>query len=97
MPSTVVSDQANDPEKNPAPYQITYLLPPTKADEDKGKNSTSKTSTRSVSERLEEDVRDAKIKVLANLKQGTEDERAEWKKIPVSLKAEYPNYTPLLA
>ncbi|KAM0047332.1 putative tripeptidyl-peptidase II [Helianthus debilis subsp. tardiflorus] len=96
-PSTVVSDQANDPEKNPASYQITYLVPPTKADEDKGKNSTSKTSTKTVSERLEEEVRDAKIKVLANLKQGTEDERAEWKKLSVSLKAEYPNYTPLLA
>lgn len=31
-------------------------------------------------------VRDTKIKVLANLKQGTEDERAEWKKLSISLK-----------
>ncbi|KAI3817994.1 hypothetical protein L1987_11796 [Smallanthus sonchifolius] len=96
-PSTVVSDQGNDPEKNPASYQITYQVPPTKVDEDKGKNSTSKTSKKSVSERLEEAVRDVKIKVLANLKQGTDDERAEWKKLSISLKTEYPKYTPLLA
>ncbi|XP_076907869.1 tripeptidyl-peptidase 2-like [Bidens hawaiensis] len=96
-PSTVVSDQANDPEKNPVSYQITYQVPPHKADEDKGKNSTSKNSTKSVSERLEEQVRDAKIKVLASLKQGTDDERSEWKKLCITLKTEYPKYTPLLA
>ncbi|GFZ15349.1 tripeptidyl peptidase ii [Actinidia rufa] len=42
-------------------------------------------------------VRDAKIKVLASLKQGTDEERSEWKKLSVSLKSEYPKYTPLLA
>ncbi|KAK1416389.1 hypothetical protein QVD17_32180 [Tagetes erecta] len=95
-PSTVVSDQGNDPEKNPVSYQITYQVPPAKVDEDKGKNSNSKTSKKSVSEILEEEVRDVKIKVLANLKQGTDEERAEWKRLSVTLK-EYPKYTPLLA
>ncbi|XP_071686212.1 tripeptidyl-peptidase 2 [Rutidosis leptorrhynchoides] len=96
-PSSEVSDNGNDPEKNPVSYTINYQVPPTKVEEDKGKNSTSKTSTKSVEERLEEEVRDTKIKVLANLKQGTEDERAEWQKLSISLKTEYPKYTPLLA
>ncbi|CAI9260290.1 unnamed protein product [Lactuca saligna] len=97
-PSAEVTDQGNDPEKNPVSYQISYRVPPTKVDEDKGKSSnSSKASTKSVSERLEEEVRDTKIKVLGSLKQGTEDERAEWKKLSVSLKAEYPKYSPLLA
>ncbi|KAL8257342.1 hypothetical protein R6Q59_029383 [Mikania micrantha] len=96
-PSTVASDQGNDPEKNPVSYQITYQVPPMKVDEDKRKNSTSRASTKSVSERLEEEVRDVKIKFLATLKQGTDDERAEWKKLSISLKTEYPKYTLLLA
>nr|GEW39471.1 tripeptidyl-peptidase 2 isoform X2 [Tanacetum cinerariifolium] len=96
-PSAEVSDQGNDPEKNPVSYQITYQVPPTKVDEDKGKSSTSKVSKKSVLERLEEEVRDTKIKVLANLKQGTDEERAEWKKLSTTLKTEYPKYTPLLA
>ncbi|GJY09672.1 tripeptidyl-peptidase 2 isoform X2 [Tanacetum coccineum] len=96
-PSAEVSDQGNDPEKNPVSYQITYQVPPTKVDEDKGKSSTSKASKKSVLERLEEEVRDTKIKVLANLKQGTDEERAEWKKLSTTLKTEYPKYTPLLA
>ncbi|KAI8029953.1 Tripeptidyl-peptidase 2 [Camellia lanceoleosa] len=50
-----------------------------------------------VSEWLEEEVRDAKIKVLASLKQGTVEECLEWKKLSSSLKSEYPKYTPLLA
>lgn len=35
---------------------------------------------------LVDQVRDVKIKVLANLKQGTDEERAEWKKLSVTLK-----------
>ncbi|KAK9063197.1 hypothetical protein SSX86_017067 [Deinandra increscens subsp. villosa] len=92
----------NSPEGSVLLGAISYgktfnRVPPTKVDEDKGKNSTSKTSTKSVSERLEEEVRDVKIKILATLKQGTDDERAEWKKLSIALKAEYPKYTPLLA
>ncbi|WMV20533.1 hypothetical protein MTR67_013918 [Solanum verrucosum] len=81
-------------QKNPASYQISYIVPPIKLDEDKGKSSS---DAKSVSERLEEEVRDAKIKILASLNQGTDEERAEWKKLSQSLKSEYPKYTPLLA
>ncbi|XP_024992283.1 tripeptidyl-peptidase 2 isoform X2 [Cynara cardunculus var. scolymus] len=96
-PSAEVVDQGNDPEKNPVSYVISYQVPPPKLDEDKGKSSAATKSTKSVSERLEEEVRDVKIKVLASLKQDTEDEREEWKKLSISLKLEYPKYTPLLA
>lgn len=87
-------EEGKSPQKNPASYQISYFVPPIKLDEDKGKSST---ETKSVSERLEEEVRDAKIKVLASLNQGTDEERTEWKKLSQSLKSEYPKYTPLLA
>ncbi|XP_069152321.1 tripeptidyl-peptidase 2 isoform X2 [Solanum lycopersicum] len=70
-------------QKNPASYQISYIVPPIKLDEDKGKSSS---DTKSVSERLEEEVRDAKIKILSSLNQGTDEERAEWKKLSQSLK-----------
>ncbi|KAJ8437226.1 hypothetical protein Cgig2_012495 [Carnegiea gigantea] len=95
------------PDKSPVSYQISCLVPPNKvanleapfqlkAEEDKGKASST-TSSKSVAERLEEEVRDAKIKLLTNLKQNTDEERSEWKKLSLSLKAEYPKYTPLLA
>ncbi|KAJ6417669.1 hypothetical protein OIU84_001115 [Salix udensis] len=83
------------PQKNPVSYQITYVVPPNKVDEDKGKSSS--TSSKTVSERLEEEVRDAKMRVISSLKQDTDEERSEWKKLSASLKSEYPNYTPLLA
>ncbi|KAF8379520.1 hypothetical protein HHK36_028958 [Tetracentron sinense] len=83
-------------QKNPVSYQISCLVPPNKLDEDKGKGS-SPTCIKSVSERLEEEVRDAKIKFFASLKQDTEEERSEWKELSTSLKLEYPKYTPLLA
>lgn len=37
-------------------------------------------------------VRDAKIKVLTSLKQSSDEERAEWKKLSVSLKVKNANY-----
>ncbi|XP_048325872.2 tripeptidyl-peptidase 2 [Ziziphus jujuba] len=80
----------------PVSYHISYVVPPNKPDEDKGKGS-SPTLTKSVSERLEEEVRDAKIKVLASLRQDSDEEISEWKKLSDSLKSEYPKYTPLLS
>nr|KYP62018.1 Tripeptidyl-peptidase 2 [Cajanus cajan] len=85
-----------NPEKNPASYRIFYVVPPNKIDEDKGKGS-SISSKKNVSERLKEEVRDAKIKVLASLKQETDEERLEWKELSALLKVKYPKYTPLLA
>lgn len=91
-----VQDEGNNPENNPVSYVISYNVPPTKPEDDKGKSSST-TCTKSVPERLEEEVRDAKIKVLASLNQGTDEESSEWKKLSSSLKSEYPKYTPLLA
>ncbi|KAH9647044.1 tripeptidyl-peptidase 2 [Citrus sinensis] len=92
----------------PGKKEAFYLSPPgkdklPKLDEDKGKGSP--TGTKTVSERLEEEVRDAKMKVLGSLKQETDEECSDWKKLAASLKAsaflyhlsEYPKYTPLLA
>ncbi|KAJ8771388.1 hypothetical protein K2173_026565 [Erythroxylum novogranatense] len=90
-----VGQEGKDPQKNPVSYQVSFVVPPSKVDEDKGKSSSP--SSKTVSERLEEEVRDAKIKVFASLKQDTEEERLEWKKLSSSLKSEYPKYTPLLA
>ncbi|KAF3432977.1 hypothetical protein FNV43_RR24079 [Rhamnella rubrinervis] len=88
--------EGKNPQDNPIPYQISYIVPPNKVDEDKGKGP-SPTSTKSVSERLQEEVRDAKIKVLVSLRQDSDEECSEWKKLSDSLKSEYPKYTPLLA
>ncbi|KAJ8771482.1 hypothetical protein K2173_026659 [Erythroxylum novogranatense] len=83
-----------DPQKKPVSYQVSFVVPPSKVDEDKGKSTSP--SSKTVSERLEKEVRDAKIKVFASLKQNTEEEHLEWKKLSSSLKSEYPKYTPLL-
>ncbi|CAL5321714.1 unnamed protein product [Camellia sinensis] len=91
-----IQQEGKNPQKNLVSYQISYQVPPNKFDEDKGKGCST-ACTKSVSERLEEEVRDAKIKVLASLKQGTTEECLEWKKLSSSLKSEYPKYTPLLA
>ncbi|KAG9146521.1 hypothetical protein Leryth_023879 [Lithospermum erythrorhizon] len=90
------SEDGKSPESNPVSYQISYIVPPSKIDEEKGKSPPSFIS-KSVCERLEEEVRDAKIKVLSSLSQGTDEEQSEWKKLSISLKEEYPKYTPLLA
>ncbi|KAK8710528.1 hypothetical protein V6N13_145848 [Hibiscus sabdariffa] len=89
------AEEGKNPQKNPVSYQISYVVPPSKIDEDKGKSSS--TSTKSIVERLEEEVRDAKIKVFGSLKQDTDEDRSEWEKLAQSLKSEYPKYTTLLA
>lgn len=94
--SSAMKDVGKNPEKNPVSYEISYLVPPIQIDDDKGKGFSS-SCTKSVEEKLEEELRDTKIKVLASLKQGTDEERAAWKKLSISLKSEYPKYTPLLS
>ncbi|KAL9662725.1 hypothetical protein QQ045_027559 [Rhodiola kirilowii] len=79
----------------PISYPICYIVPPIKMEEDKGKGA-SPACSKSVSERLEEEIRDAKIKVFASMKQNSCVELSEWKKLSESLKSEYPKYTPLL-
>ncbi|KAL0304275.1 UNVERIFIED_CONTAM: Tripeptidyl-peptidase 2 [Sesamum radiatum] len=91
-----INNEGKNPEKNPVSYCISYIVPPVQIDEDKGKGSSS-SCTKSVEEQLEEEVRDAKIRVLSSLKHSTDEERSDWKKLSISLKSEYPKYTPLLA
>ncbi|XP_051137979.1 tripeptidyl-peptidase 2 [Andrographis paniculata] len=91
-----VNDEGKNPEKNPAFYSISYIVPPAQIDEDKGKD-TSSSCAKTVLEQINEEVRDAKIRVLSSLKLSTEEERSDWKKLSDSLKSEYPKYTPLLA
>ncbi|XP_019058062.1 PREDICTED: tripeptidyl-peptidase 2-like [Tarenaya hassleriana] len=91
-----VDKEGKNPKDNPVSYQISYVVPPNKTEEEKGKFSAP-TSAKSVLERMEEEIRDRKIKFLGSLKQETEEERSEWKKLCGCLKSEYPKYTPLLA
>ncbi|TKY51308.1 Tripeptidyl-peptidase 2 [Spatholobus suberectus] len=94
--SFVRQGDRKNPEKHPVSYRVSYIVPPNKVDEDMGKNS-SLSSKKTVSERLEQEVRDAKIKVLGGLKQENDEECLEWKELSASLKTEYPKYTLLLA
>ncbi|KAK1289335.1 hypothetical protein QJS10_CPB18g01565 [Acorus calamus] len=80
----------------PISYQISYIVPPPpKPEEDKGKYISS--CTQSVSERLDEEVRNSKIEFLSILKKSTPEEHSAWKNLADSLKQEYPKYTPLLS
>ncbi|XP_020262585.1 tripeptidyl-peptidase 2-like [Asparagus officinalis] len=63
-------------------------------DEDRGKASS--ICSKSIVERLQEEVRDAKIRILSSLKRNSEEERKAWNAFSASLKEEFPNYTPLL-
>lgn len=87
-------DDQNHPQPSPVSYKISYLIPPPKIDEDRGKVAS---SDKSISQRLQEEVRDAKIRILSSLKRNTEEEREEWNNFSASLKEEFPNYTPLLS
>ncbi|KAI3920187.1 hypothetical protein MKX01_017844 [Papaver californicum] len=77
-------------------YQISFIVPPTKVDE-KRNDSSSSMCSKSVQERLAEEVRDAKVSFLGSIKHGTEEERCQWNELTASLKSDYPNYTPLLS
>ncbi|URD81130.1 Tripeptidyl peptidase II [Musa troglodytarum] len=82
-------------QRPPVSYHISYLVPPSKIDEDKAKETTGR--KKSASERLDEELRDAKIRFLSELKRDTDEERSAWNELAASLKMEYPSYTPLLA
>ncbi|CAL9204417.1 unnamed protein product [Musa hybrid cultivar] len=82
-------------QQPPVSYHISYLVPPSKIDEEKAKETIG--SKKSASERLDEELRDAKIRFLSELKQDSDEERSAWNELAASLKMEYPSYTPLLA
>lgn len=90
-----IKKDSKNPVDHPRSYPIYYVVPPNKVDEDRGKDAS--TYTKILSERLKEEVRDAKIKLLSSLKQGTEEEQSAWKELSSALKSEYPKYTPLLS
>jgi len=52
---------------------------------------------KNISEQLEEEVRDAKIRLLSSYKCSSEDDRLAWMKFAASLKIEYPSCTLLLS
>ncbi|KAJ1385009.1 Peptidase S8/S53 domain [Sesbania bispinosa] len=59
-----------NPEKHPVSHRISYIVPPNKIDEDKGKNS-SLSSKKTVSERLEEEIKYPKYTpLLAKILEG---------------------------
>ncbi|XP_062222524.1 tripeptidyl-peptidase 2 [Phragmites australis] len=93
---TVSSFNKKDVQNQRAPtsYSISYIIPPSKVDDDKEKGVS--VGTKSISEQLDEEVRDTKIKFLSSLKQESEDEKSAWSELVASLKLEYPKYTPLL-
>ncbi|WOL10116.1 tripeptidyl-peptidase 2 [Canna indica] len=93
--TSLTNGNGQNNQKPPVSYDISYLIPPSKVDEDKGKEATD--SSKCVSERLDEELRDVKIRFLADLKRDTDEELSAWDQLAGSLKMEYPNYTPLLA
>ncbi|KAM0869156.1 hypothetical protein ACQ4PT_040859 [Festuca glaucescens] len=89
----------NKKEQNqhaPASYSILCVIPPSKID-DNTEKGVSVGTKKSVSERLNDEVRDTKIKFLSSLKQENEDDKSAWTELVASLKSEYPKYTPLFA
>lgn len=93
---TVSTFNKKDEQNHRAPvsYSISYTILPSKVD-DKEKGVL--VGTKSIPEQLDEEVRDTKIKFLSSVKQLTEEDKSAWSELVVSLKSEYPKYTPLLS
>ncbi|KAH7278340.1 hypothetical protein KP509_38G036900 [Ceratopteris richardii] len=88
----------NKNDKNGQPCPASYPLrcvvpPPSKNDEKQKEKDVSKKTN---AEGFEEQVRDAKIKVLASLSRASAEERKEWNDLATALKLEYPNCLKLL-
>lgn len=80
----------------PASYRLTCVVPPPAKTEEKSKNKNEGSAKKTPAQILEEQVRDAKIKVLSNLPRGNQEERKEWNEVASALKTEYPKHLPLL-
>jgi tripeptidyl-peptidase-2 len=79
----------------PAKSTISFFVPPPPKEAEKPKEKEDDVK-KSVSEALDEEVRDAKIKVLSSLPLSTKEEREEWEKFSDSLKAEYAKHLQLM-
>ncbi|XP_024379679.1 tripeptidyl-peptidase 2 isoform X4 [Physcomitrium patens] len=79
----------------PSKARITFVVPPPPKSEDKAKEKEDGVK-KNVSDTLEEEVRDAKIKVLSSFLLSTKEEREEWEKLAESFKADYPKHLQLM-
>ncbi|CAM6096265.1 unnamed protein product [Calypogeia fissa] len=74
--------------------RLSYVVPPPTKAEEKPKEKAPE-EKKSVSVRLEEEVRDAKIKLLTSMPKTTKEECKEWDDLAFSLQTDYPKHLPL--
>ncbi|KAG0562456.1 hypothetical protein M758_9G144800 [Ceratodon purpureus] len=91
-----IGNKGKEGAASPAKSTISFVVPPPpKKDEEKPKEKEDDVK-KSVTEVLEEEVRDAKIKVLSALPVSTKEEREEWEKLADTLKATYSTHLQLM-
>ncbi|KAL3696139.1 hypothetical protein R1sor_010215 [Riccia sorocarpa] len=89
------SKSESNGEDCPACSQISYVLPPQSKAEEKGKEKPSTEAKKTVAQTLEDEIRDAKIKVLSSLPISTKEERKDWDDLVSVLKTDYPKHLQL--
>ncbi|KAL2642830.1 hypothetical protein R1flu_010417 [Riccia fluitans] len=89
------SKKDSNGEDCPACSQISYVLPPQSKTEEKGKEKTSAEVKKTVAQTLDEEIRDAKIKVLSSSPISTKEERKDWDDLVSVFKTEYPQHLQL--
>ncbi|CAI7931005.1 unnamed protein product, partial [Closterium sp. NIES-54] len=85
----------------PCRVHVTYVVPPPNKGDDKKSSSSSGSAppTKTATERMQEELRDAKVKVLAAVAAEERDKakgEGEFVALAQQLKEEYPNHLPLL-
>ncbi|CAI5460078.1 unnamed protein product [Closterium sp. Yama58-4] len=85
----------------PCRVHVTYVVPPPNKSDDKKSSSSSGSAppTKTTAERMQEELRDAKVKVLAAVAAEERDKakgEGEFVALVQQLKEEYPNHLPLL-
>ncbi|XP_024527545.1 tripeptidyl-peptidase 2 [Selaginella moellendorffii] len=80
----------------PAVSRVVVPIAPAAKNDEKAKDKEPE-QQKSPFKKIEEEVRDVKIKLLSLLPRTTKEERAEWSSQANSLKAEFTNYIPLLS
>lgn len=81
-------------DNSPAQSTISFVVPPPPKGEENPKEEDDTKKT--VSQALDEEVRNAKIKVLSSLSLETKEELEDWERLADSLKVNYPNYLQLM-
>ncbi|CAI5948872.1 unnamed protein product [Closterium sp. NIES-65] len=85
----------------PCRVHVTYVVPPPNKSDDKKSSASSSSAppTKTATERMQEELRDAKVKVLAAVAAEERDKakgEGEFVALAQQLKEEYPNHLPLL-